>query len=74
MQKAKLLKKYNQQSNLLAFKQPLASSGSAQLPQIDSPKKEIWNIRKSNKFKPPFELYNYRDFIWKVGFSSGLII
>jgi len=31
-------------------------------------------IRRSGKFKPNFDLYYYRDFMWKVGFSNGMII
>ena len=31
-------------------------------------------IKRVIKFKNPFELYYYRDFMWKVGFSNGLVV
>ena len=31
-------------------------------------------MRKPTKFKPPFELYYYRDFMWKVAFSNDFLV
>lgn len=44
---------------------------------VDTPgrqKPDAFFTRKHNKFKPPFELYYYRDFIWRVGFSNNFIV
>ncbi len=30
-------------------------------------------LRKQGKFKPPYELYYYRDFMWKIGYSNNFI-
>jgi hypothetical protein len=31
-------------------------------------------LTKFKKFNPPFERYYYRDFIWKVAFSNGILL
>jgi hypothetical protein len=31
-------------------------------------------LTKFKKFNPPFERYHYRDFIWKVAFSNGILL
>lgn len=30
--------------------------------------------RAGGKFKPPFPLYHYRDFIWKVAYSNQFMV
>lgn len=80
--KMKMLKNYNQ-SNLLAYSTPeIDETGSLPLPRLkpimsDTPvkqKPENIIMRKPSKFKPPFELYYYRDFMWKVGFSNEFLV
>lgn len=77
-----MLKNYNQ-SNLLVLNNPeLEEKTQSPLPRlksimVDTPvrqKPDTLFTRKPNKFKPSFELYYYRDFIWKVGFSNDFIV
>lgn len=35
-----------------------------------SPERSLPLVQKAKKFKPPFEMYYYRDFIWKISFSN----
>lgn len=78
-QKSKLI---NQQrlSNLLGFKgdcgDKVENYRSVEI-QPDVPKAETKPkivIRKPSKFKPPFDLYHYRDFLWQIAYSNGLIV
>jgi hypothetical protein len=41
-----------------------------------SPKKTIpiFSPKKNIKFKPPFEMYYYRDFVWKISSSNNMIM
>ena len=29
---------------------------------------------RTKQFVPPFERYHYKDFIWKVAFSNGILL
>jgi hypothetical protein len=76
--KSKLLKHYRI-SNLLGFKespkeQPLSSYHSADIRKEEEHPKSPAILRRHTKFKPPFQLYHYRDFMWKVAFSNGLVV
>ena len=84
-QKSKLLRNYRL-SNLLGFKEEgLDSSGegnnlesyhSEHIRKMVSLPEDINRpvIKRPVKFKPPFDSYYYRDFLWKVAFSNGLIV
>lgn len=75
--KAKLFKQYNL-SNLL-FKNPDENDSicpDKTLNFTTSPPKHHDSpvARRTVKFKPPFDLYYYRDFIWRVGFSNEMVV
>lgn len=86
--KMRMLKSYNQ-SNLITSSNPeyegrdlkeainMYNSQVIQgiIPQ-QVPRKRPDNIllRKQGKFKPPFQLYYYRDFMWKIGYSNGFVV
>lgn len=35
-----------------------------------SPERSLPVVKKAAKFKAPFEMYYYRDFLWKISFSN----
>ena len=79
-QKSRLLRNYRL-SNLLGFKdveQEVESYHSADIkktvPFISDNKIEKPVFKRPIKFKPPFDTYYYRDFLWKIGFSNGFIV
>jgi hypothetical protein len=78
LNKAKLFKD-NNLHNLMLNSLPEAQINvqSAQLNRSESVTISKVNqvfVRRTIKFKPPFELYHYRDFIWKVAFSNNLVV
>ncbi len=78
--KMRMLKNYNQ-SNLLAYHNPEMEEKQS-LPRLksimaDTPVKQKPDglfTRRPTKFKPPFEVYYYRDFLWRVGFSNNFLV
>jgi hypothetical protein len=59
----------NFQSTLLNRSESLSNSKP-----LSNTKPDHVFVRRNLKFKPPFELYYYRDFIWKVAYSNNLIV
>ena len=45
-------------------------------PELIAEKAKSQNVvfKRLTKFKAPFEMYYYRDFMWKVAFSNGLLV
>ena len=81
-QKSRLLKNYRL-SNLLGFKdeQEVESYNSADIrktaPYIEKNNSSMIDrpvMKRPAKFKPPFDTYYFRDFLWKVAFSNSMIV